>query len=257
MSFTPEETQQRLRGRVFLLTGAASGIGAAIGQRLTAEGGRVLLVDLRAEALDAVADPLSPAGIAHPADVTDPDAMAAAVETACARFGRLDGVVHAAAAPSADGSVVDLPLAQWRRELDVSLTGAFLACQHAIPAMRRVGGGAIVFVSSIFGSVATDRAVAYCAAKAGLSNLARAIAIDHGAEGIRANCVSPGPVASDGVLQRWSSLAAAEAGLGERTLLGRIAQTGEIATAVAFLLSDEAGFMTGTDLHVDGGYAAR
>ena len=124
--------------------------------------------------------------------------------------------------------------------------------------MRRSGGGgAIVFVSSIFGSVATDRAVAYCAAKAGLVNLARAIAIDHGAEGIRANCVSPGPVASDGVLQRWPTLAAAEAGLGARTLLGRIAQTEEIATAVAFLLSDEAGFMTGTDLHVDGGYTAR
>lgn len=255
MSPTHAEAEPRLHGKVFLITGAASGIGAAIARRLVSEGGRVVLVDMKAEAAAALAESLYPDAIVVAGDVTSSDAMLSAVEAAHARFGHLDGLVHSAAALSVDGSVVELAVSQWRAEIDVALTGAFLASKHAIPTMQQ--GGAIVFVSSIFGRVATERSVAYCAAKAGLVNLAKAIAIDHGDLGIRANCVSPGPVASEGVLQRWPSIAAAEKGLGPRTLLGRIARPEEIAATIAFLLSSEANFITGADILIDGGYCAR
>jgi NAD(P)-dependent dehydrogenase (short-subunit alcohol dehydrogenase family) len=255
MSPSPVNETPRLQGKVFLLTGAASGIGAAIARRLVSDGGRVVLVDRKAQAAEEVAASLHPDAIVIAGDVTSSEVMLSAVQAAQMHFGRLDGVVHSAAAQSVDGSVVELALSQWRTELEVALTGAFLASKHAIPTMKQ--GGAIIFVSSVFGSIATERSVAYCTAKAGLVNLAKAIAIDHGAQGIRANCISPGPVASDGVLQRWPSIEAAQKGLGARTLLGRIAQPEEIAATIAFLLSDEAGFITGADIVIDGGFSAR
>jgi NAD(P)-dependent dehydrogenase (short-subunit alcohol dehydrogenase family) len=123
--------------------------------------------------------------------------------------------------------------------------------------MAAGGGGSVVFIASQFARVATANAVAYCAAKAGLVHLARAMAIDHAAAGIRVNSLSPGAVATARLLRRWPDLEAANAGLGPAHLLGRIAQPAEIAGAVAFLLSDDASFVTGADMLVDGGYAAR
>ena len=112
-------------------------------------------------------------------------------------------------------------------------------------------------ISSVFGRIGINQSVAYCSAKAGLINLSKAMAIDHGSDGIRVNCISPGPVASDGVLQRWPSIEAANEGLGPRTLLGRISHPDEIAAAVGFLLSDDSLFCTGSDMLIDGGYSAR
>jgi NAD(P)-dependent dehydrogenase (short-subunit alcohol dehydrogenase family) len=119
------------------------------------------------------------------------------------------------------------------------------------------GGGSVVFIASQFAHVATGKAVAYCAAKAGLVHLAKAMAVDHAADGIRVNSLSPGAVATPRLLQRWPDLAAANTGLGPAHLLGRIAQPDEIAAAAAFLLSTDASFITGTDLMADGGYATR
>ncbi len=240
-----------------VVTGAASGIGAAIAQRVVDEGGRAMLLDIREPAAAGVAMRLDGRARASRCDVTCADSVRAAIDATLEHFGGLDGVVHCAAAASVDGTVLDLDLAQWRREIDVALTGAFLVSKFAVPAMIETGGGSVVLMSSVFGRIAIGGAVAYCAAKAGLVNLAKAMAIDHGAQGVRANCVSPGPVASDGVLQRWPSIEAAEAGLGPRTLLGRISRPEEIAAAAAYLLSDDAAFVTGCDLLIDGGYAAR
>jgi NAD(P)-dependent dehydrogenase (short-subunit alcohol dehydrogenase family) len=248
---------ERLAGKVVLITGAASGIGVAIARRCVAEGGNVVCADQSADAVVNLAEALGPAALGVRCDVTDQRSVERAVEATRARFGRLDGLVHNAAAPSLDGTVVDLDEARWRFEIDVSLTGAFLASKFAVPLMAAGGGGSVVLIASQFGTVATGRAIAYCAAKAGLIHLAKAMAVDHAAEGIRVNSLSPGAVSTNRLLQRWPNLEAANAGLGPAHLLGRIAQPEEIAAAAAFLLSSDASFMTGTDMLVDGGYATR
>jgi NAD(P)-dependent dehydrogenase (short-subunit alcohol dehydrogenase family) len=254
---TTEAVAPRLAGRVVLITGAASGIGAAIVRRCVAEGAGVACCDLAAGAAIDLAEGLAGNAIGLACDVTDAGAARRAVAETRRHFGRLDGLVHNAAAPSMDGTVVDLDEAQWRRELDVSLTGAFLMAKAALPLIAESGGGSVVLIGSQFGRVATAQSVAYCAAKAGLIHLAKAMAVDHAAQGIRVNSLSPGAVATARLLQRWPDLDAADKGLGPAHLLGRIAQPDEIAAAAAFLLSADASFVTGTDMLVDGGYAVR
>jgi NAD(P)-dependent dehydrogenase (short-subunit alcohol dehydrogenase family) len=222
-----------------------------------AEGGKVACADHDGAAAENLAAEVGEDALPFRCDVVDARSVEGAVDQVSRHFGRLDGLVHNAAAPSLDGTVADLPEVQWRREIDVSLTGAFLAGKFAVPRMAAGGGGSIVLIASQFGRVATAKAVAYCAAKAGLIHLAKAMAVDHGAEGIRVNSLSPGAVATARLLQRWPDLDAADTGLGPAHLLGRIAQPDEIAAAAAFLLSGDASFVTGTDLLVDGGYAAR
>jgi len=248
---------RRLQGQVVLVTGAAGDIGAAIAKRCVDEGASVICADQSLQGAEAAACALGPAGLGVACDVTDSGSVRLAVEAGLAQFGRLDGVVHAAAAPSRDGTVIDLCERQWRLELDVSLTGAFVVCKQALPAMIAGGGGAVVLVASQFAHVAVGKAVAYCAAKAGLVHLAKAMAVDHARDGIRVNSLSPGAVATSRLLQRWPDLGAAEAALGPAHLLGRIGRPPEIAAAAIFLLSPDAAFITGTDLLADGGYAAR
>jgi NAD(P)-dependent dehydrogenase (short-subunit alcohol dehydrogenase family) len=247
----------RLTGKVILITGAASGIGAAIAQRCRAEGGKIVCADHNAQAVRTLAAELGEDACAVECDVTDIDAARNAVEMARQAFGRLDGLVHNAAAPSTDGTVADLDPAAWRLEIDVSLTGAFLISKFAVPLMISGGGGSIVLIASQFARVATGKSVAYCAAKAGLVHLAKAMAVDHASQGIRVNSLSPGAVATTRLLKRWPTLTAADTGLGPLHLLGRIARPDEIAAAAAFLLSSDASFVTGTDMLVDGGYAVR
>lgn len=252
-----DRASQRLAGKVVLITGAASGIGAAIARRCAGEGARLVCADRDEQAAQAAIVGLESVSLAVACDVTDPDSARHAVAVAREHWGRLDGVVHNAAAPSVDGTVVDLALSDWQREIDVSLTGAFLVAKFAVPLMAVGGGGSVVLIGSQFARVAVGKAVAYCAAKAGLVHLAKAMAVDHAAEGIRVNSLSPGAVATARLLQRWPDLAAADAGLGPAHLLGRIAQPDEIAAAAAFLLSADGSFVTGTDLLVDGGYSTR
>ncbi len=248
----------RLESKVIFLTGAASGIGAAIARRCIDEGASVICADRSSDEVAALSQSLGPQAFGVPCDVTDKASVGHAMDGGVKHFGRLDGLVHNAAAPSMDGTVIDLAEQQWRLEIDVILTGAFLASQHALPAMiASGGGGSVVFIASQFAHVATGKAVAYCAAKAGLVHLAKAMAVDHAADGIRVNSLSPGAVSTPRLLQRWPDLAAANTGLGPAHLLGRIAQPDEIAAAAAFLLSPDASFITGTDLMADGGYATR
>ena len=247
----------RLAGRVVMICGGASGIGAAIARRCVAEGAKVACLDQDEEGARTLAASLGDACFAQGCDVTDGSSVRAAVDATVARFGRLDGLVYNAATSSQEGTVVELDEARWRFELDCGLTGAFLASKHAIPHIARGGGGSVVFIASQFAHVAVARFPVYCAMKAGLVHLAKAMAVDHAKDGIRVNSLSPGAVATQRLLARHADFDAANAALGPAHVLGRIGQPDEIAAAAAFLLSDDASFMTGADMLVDGGYATR
>ena len=236
--------------RIAVITGAASGIGAATARRLTADGLELCLVDRDVEALRHLAVEVNANWVV--ADVTEPRAA----ERVLAESGGVDVLVTAAGA-IVRRTAEETSDADWDAALALNLTATFRFCRAAIPAMRGRGGGAIVTVGSGWGLVAGPRAVAYAATKAAVVNLTRALAIDHGPDGIRANCVCPGdtdtPLLRDELAQLGEEADAGIAASGASRPLGRVAAPAEIAAAVAWLASPDAGHVTGTTLVVDGG----
>jgi NAD(P)-dependent dehydrogenase (short-subunit alcohol dehydrogenase family) len=246
---------QRLEGRVILITGAGRGIGRASSIRLAAEGAKVICADLDIKGAEATAGTIGKAAMALRCDVTDPLSAKVTVEAGFTHFGSLWGLINNAAAPSTEATVVDLAPEDWHKEISVSLTGAFLMSKFAIPHMAK--GGSIVHIASQFARVAVAGSAAYCAAKAGLVNLAQVMALDHAAQSIRVNTLSPGAIWTERLMARNASLEEANRKLAPKHPIGRIGQPEEIAAAAAFLMSDDSSFMTGSDMLVDGGYAAQ
>jgi NAD(P)-dependent dehydrogenase (short-subunit alcohol dehydrogenase family) len=249
----------RLDGKVAIVTGAGGGIGRAICIALGGAGAAVAACDLNAASAKETADGVTAAGgraAAIACDVADEASCRGAVEDTVARFGALHVLVNGAAMLDPDATVVECELANWNRVLAVNLSGAFLMSKFAIPHIHRAGGGSIIHVASQLGSVGAPRRVAYCATKGALIQLAKAMAMDHAAQNIRVNTLSPGAVETDRLVYRFGSMAKAREVSGPRHLLGRLGQPDEIAAAAVFLASDAASFMTGADLLVDGGYTA-
>ena len=240
--------------RRVLVTGGASGIGAACVDRFQNDGCRVAALDRNA-ALVA----LSGAEVALACDVTDAAALALAVEQAAAELGGLD-VVVAAAGIASRGTVADTEPDEWDRVLAVNLRGVYLTGRAAIPYLRTSGGGAIVNIASQLGLVAAAGAAAYCASKGAVISLTRAMAIDHGAEGIRVNCVCPGPTDTP-LLEPYFGGAAdppAERRAYEAMQLhSRLVTAEEVAGAVAYLADPGSSSTMGAALVVDGGYIVR
>ena len=236
--------------RIAVITGAASGSGAATARRLAADGLELCLVDRDVEALRQLAVEVNAYWVV--ADVTEPRAA----ERVLAESGGVDVLVTAAGA-IVRRTAEETSDAEWDAALALNLTATFRFCRAAIPAMRARGGGAIVTVGSGWGLVAGPRAVAYAATKAAVVNLTRALAIDHGPDGIRANCVCPGdtdtPLLRDELAQLGEEADAGIAASGASRPLGRVAAPAEIAAAIAWLASPDAGHVTGTTLVVDGG----
>jgi len=236
------------------VTGGASGIGAATVARLRRDGARVAALDLARPRLEAV-----DADVRVAADVGSEEEAQRGIDEAAAALGGLD-VLVACAGVAGRGSVVDTTPAEWEQVFAVNVRGVYLTARAAIPHLRRAGGGAIVVVASQLGIVGAAGAAAYCASKGAAIMLTRAMAIDHGPEGIRVNCVCPGPTATPLLESYFESSGDPD---GDRVayehaqLHGRLIEPEEIADAIAYLASPGATSTLGTALVVDGGYSIR
>lgn len=239
--------------RVAIVTGAASGIGRATVERILERGGRAVAVDLDAEKLGWVGG--LKGAIAHAGDVSREDTNAAMVETALRAFGRLDVLVLNAGLPS-QGTLDGLPLDAFERVLDVNLRGCVLGLRAALPALRRAGGAAVVMTASVSGLGGDPGMWAYNTAKGAVVNLARAASLELAREGIRVNCVCPGPIRTGMTAPVISALPQVAEALRSRIPLQRWGEAGEAAEAICFLASESASFITGAILPVDGGITA-
>lgn len=247
---------RRLAEKAALVTGAASGIGRAICILFAREGARVVCADVDIAGAQDTARLIGAAAVAAQCDVSLPGDAQRAVSVAVERFGGLQVLVNNAAVFSPHATVEHMELDEWNRALAVNLTGAMLTSKYAVPVMR-ARGGSIIHVASQLGHVGRAGRACYGMTKAGLIHLATVMAIDHAADRIRVNSLSPGPVATERVVRNYGGPQEHANRVGPMTLAGRAGTPEEIARAALFLASDESSFMTGVDLLADGGYTAR
>jgi len=247
----------RFRERVVLITGGSRGIGLATARAFHDDGASVVLTS-RHEGRGRSAEAALAGAVFLPTDVRDAAACDRAVAAARDRFGRLDVLVNNAGVIYRDRPVDALSEAEWDETFDVNVKGAFLMSRAALPALR-ASRGSIVNIASYVALVGFAGAAAYAASKAALVNLTRSMALDHATEGIRVNAVCPGSVDTDMIHAAWAARPdpeAARLAWAAKHPLGRIATADEVAAAVLFLASDDARFITGVALPVDGGITA-
>lgn len=244
-------------GKVVLVTGAGSGLGLATATRFAEGGARVVINDLREEAAVAAAADLGPQHLGIGGDVSSEDDVARMVDAAHNLVGRLDVVVNNAGIPDAFTPTVDIKLAYWQRMLDIHLTGTFLVSQSAARHMIADGTrGAIINISSIGGVVGLPWRTSYSTAKAGISMMTRVLGCEWGAQGIRVNAVAPGYIETPMTKGLIDSGVIDTKRIRRRTPMGHWGKPEHIADAITFLASEQAAFITGVTLPVDGGYMA-
>ena len=255
-----QSTTRRFEGKVAVVTAGGAGIGAATAARLAAEGAAVVVADISGRRAAAVAEEITAAGaqaVGLKMDAADESDVQTTLDVALRSYGRLDVMFNNAGL--ADPAALDeTTLESWNRVVAVCLTSAFLGIKLAVPLLRRSGGGAIVNTASISGLGGDVGMSSYNAAKAGVINLTRTAAIENAPFGIRVNCVCPGAIDT----RATELLAGARADLLRQAHsaahpLGRLGHPDEVARAVLFLASDEASFITGTSIVVDGGLTAK
>ena len=251
----------QLEGRVALITGGGTGIGAGVAERFVAEGAKVLITGRRKEMLDKVAAALPKGSVTtFVGDVSEEGAAQRMVDAALGIDGRLDILVNNAGVEH-NRPVVDLDPADWRHQLEINLTGPFLMMKAAIPKMIEGGGGSIINVASVAGVVAPPGAPAYCATKAGVIHLTKQVAIDYGKYNVRCNVICPGPIRTSMLEMNFKPLAKVlntdMDGVFDKVRMNvplrRIGAPADIAGVFVFLAGDDSRFMTGSTVLADGG----
>jgi NAD(P)-dependent dehydrogenase (short-subunit alcohol dehydrogenase family) len=247
-------TTEDFQGKVAVVTGGGSGIGAACVRMLAARGAKVVIADLDEKGAAAVADDVGDAASVVVTDVSDPDACVAMVEHAVSTFGRLDVAVNNAGNAGAQAPVAEYPIDSWRKTVGIHLDGTFYCMRAELPAILDSGGGAIVNMASILASVGFAQSCAYVSAKHGIVGLTQTAAIEYSARGVRVNAIGPGfietPLLAALPPEQKEALVGAHP-------LGRLGQSDEVAELVCFLASTRASNVTGSYYTVDGGYTAQ
>lgn len=248
----------RFDGKTIIVTGAASGIGAATALELGASGATVIVADLHRDVAGNVARTIRKAGgQAHACmvDVSRPDQVRAMVEFAVTATGALHGIVNNAGIGGAIAPTGSYDADEWQKVIDVNLSGVFHGMRHAIPEIEKAGGGSVVNVTSILGTVGFAGSVAYVSAKHGLIGMTKTAALEHAASGVRVNAVAPAFIRTP--LVEGALDAPTLAFLEGKHALGRLGTSEEVAALIVFLMSDRASFITGSTHLVDGGYTAQ
>ena len=248
---------RRFEGRTILITGAGSGIGQATARRFGAEGGRVYCADIVAASAEATAASIREAGgeaDAARCDVSDPEAVARTVDAAVARWGGLHVLANVAGV-GGFRRTTEVTFEEWNRFIAVNLTGQFLTCQRAIPHILATRG-AIINTASVAGLKSHPYSAAYCASKGGVVMLTRALAVEYGRKGLRINCLCPGGIETPMLNQFQLPEGVPQAALMRIAPLGRHGQPDEVAGTIAFLASDDATYINGATIVVDGGMIA-
>ena len=254
----------RVAGKTALVSGAATGIGQSIAARLAAEGAQVAVADIDetrgAEVVKAIREADGDALFVS-LDVTEETAWRAAIDVVESEFGGLDILVNNAGIAIVE-SVDKMSFEDWRAVMAVNIDGVFLGTKHAVPAMRRAGGGSIVNISSILGLTGLEKLSAYCASKGAVRLFTKAVALECGRDGsgIRVNSIHPGYIHTammeDTCRRDYGDVAKGLAELGKLHPIGRVGEPEEIAAGVLYLASDESKFITGSERAIDGGYTA-
>jgi NAD(P)-dependent dehydrogenase (short-subunit alcohol dehydrogenase family) len=254
----------RMAGKVAVVTGGARGIGKATCKVLAAEGARVAVTDIvDAEWRQVVADIRRQGGTAEGwhLDTSSEPEVKQVLEAVCEKFGGLHVLVNNAGIAGTDEATHEIALEDWQKVLDVNVNGVFLCTKHAVPHLRRAGGGAIINLSSIYGIIGAPDLPAYHASKGAVRLMTKTDALLYARDGIRVNSVHPGyiwtPLVEDLAERSGKGVEAFRADLASRHPLGRVGDPDDIACGILYLASDESGFVTGSELVIDGGYTAQ